>query len=369
MKKSLNAKLKMLSALHDDPNFGGRSLVVRAEQKAKIMAAIGHDVNAAPVRYTVFDYLTYYRATMLPAAVRSFGAVAAVFAIFVGGWMTTVNAASKSLPGDALYGFKIITEQVQLRLASLEERAVLHTEFAENRLEEAVALQKGGSATGDSGVQDAFDAFTHEVASANIDLQALKENGSADAVVTAGQVEQKLAALDTVLDESVAISPDANATVAVQEAQDASREAQTTAVAVVVDTHEETESAQTANALREMFMRELGTLTARQSFDLHRIAVLRTAIHADDARLAATMLPTSAELGILERDIKIAATHIGDAMTLYNANDYRGAFATLRSVDGDLQQTELRMAQAEIAITQSFITPAAVASPSVPDLE
>ncbi len=359
----------MLSALKDDPNFGGRSLVVRAEQKAKIMAAIGHDVNAAPVPYTIFDYLTYYRATMMPVAIRSFGAVAAVFAIFIGGWMTTVNAASKSLPGDALYGFKIITEQVQLRLASLEERAVLHTEFAANRLEEAVTLQKNGSPSGDSNVQDAFDAFTREVASASTDLQTLKENGSADAVATAGQVEQKLATLDTVLDESVAAAPDAFATVAVQEAQDASRETQTTAVAVVVDTHEETESAQTANALREMFMRELGTLTARQTFDLHRIAVLRNAIHANDERLAAAMLPTSAELGILERDIKTAAVHISDATTLYNVNDYRGAFATLRSVDGDLQQTETRMAQAEIAITQSFTPPAVVTSPSAPDLE
>ena len=63
-----------------------------------------------------------------------------VLGLGTGGWITSVQAASKSLPGDALYSIKIASEQTQVALANLsqDERVVtgLHMAFAKRRLDE-----------------------------------------------------------------------------------------------------------------------------------------------------------------------------------------------------------------------------------------
>lgn len=342
----------MLSALRDDPRFGYRTPELMAAEEAKIMAAIGYTPSATPVRYGLRDYFEYYKATLGPSMVRSFAGATAGIILLLGGWLTTVHAASNSLPGDPLYGFKLITEQVQLRMASLEQRAVLHTEFAERRLHEAVTLQENGATDADD-VRVAFDGFKREVSSANSDLQMLQQAGSADAVETAGKIEQKLASLDAVLDQTVGT----DATIVAQEAKDISREAQTTAVAVVVDTHESGDTVAPTVEMQQMFMRQFGDLEARQSFDLHRLEVIYNAVTSDDPRLADIALPSTVELGLVEKILLGEETRLADALTGYNSGDYRAAFDMLQSIDGELQQEEYRMAQTEIAITQSFTQP------------
>lgn len=347
--KNINAQLKALSALKDLPEFGGRSVAFLYAEEARLMAAIGHEPSAVPTQYGVRDYVEYYRATIGPVMARSFvGAVAGVV-LLLSGWLTTVSAASNSLPGDPLYGFKLITEQVQLRIASLEQRAVLHTEFAERRLNEAVALQQADNVDV-AVVRAALDGFKREVSSANSDLQTLQQIGSADAVATAGKVEEKLASLDAVLDQSVGT----DVTTVAQEAKDISREAQTTAVAVVVDTHEAGDTEESTIELKQMFTRKLGDLEARQSFALHRIEAIARAIDTGDPRLTTVTLPSSAELGGMKKTIKSEETRLDDALATYGLGGYRAAFDMLLSIDGELQQEEYRMAQIEITITQAF---------------
>lgn len=353
MKKSINAQLKALRVLKDHPSFGGRSVDFDNAEEAKLMAAIGHvgtgHGNAVPVRYGVREWAEYFRVTIGPTVVRSFAGATAGIVLLLGGWMTSVNAASNSVPGDSLYGLKLITEQVQLRLASLEQRAVLHTEFAERRLQEVAILQRSESVN-EENVRVAFDGFTREVASANSDLTVLQETGSADAVATAGKIEEKLASLDAMLDESTPT----------QEAQDASRDAQTAAVAVVVESHAATETTESTQEMQQMFMRQLGELEARQSFDLHRVDVLRKARANDDPRLDAVDLPTTSELGVIEKNIKSAEVTLNQATSEYGNGNFRTAFDMLNGVDGTLQQIEYGMAQAEIAVTQAFAEPVAV---------
>lgn len=353
MKKSINAQLKALVALKDHPSFGGRGVDFKNAEEAKLMAAIGHTPSATPVRYGVREWAEYFRVTTGPLVARSFAGATAGVVLLLGGWMTSVNAASNSVPGDSLYGLKLITEQVQLRLASLEQRAVLHTEFAERRLQEVATLQQSDSVN-EENVRVAFDGFTREVSSANSDLTALQETGSADAVATAGKIEEKLASLDAMLDDSTPT----------QEAQDASRDAQTAAVAVVVESHAATETTESTQEMQQMFMRQLGELEARQSFDLHRVDVLRKARANDDPRLDAVELPTTSELGITEKKIKSAEVTLNEATATYGNDDFRTAFDMLNGVDGTLQQIEYDMAQAEIAITQAFAEPVVTDSES-----
>lgn len=350
MKKNLNAQLKTLRVLKDHPRFGGRSVEFAMAEEEKLMAAIGHTAAVAPVHYGVREWFEYFRAMFGPAVARSFAGATAAVVLLLGGWMTTVNAASNSLPGDSLYGLKLITEQVQLRMASLERRAVLHTEFAERRLNEAVALQQDENVNADN-VRVAYDGFTREVLSANSDLHALQATGSQDAASTAGKVEEKLAALDVVLDQSTGA---AEVDDVAQEAKDASRDAQSAAVTVVVDSHTSTETTESAQEMQQMFMRQFGELEARQAFDLHRVERLRSVIAANDERLAAVELPTATALGAFHKSVKSADVTLSEAAAEYDGGNFRIAFDMLNGVDGTLQQIEYDMAQAEIAITQAF---------------
>lgn len=69
-----------------------------------------------------------------------------VLGVGTGGWITSVQAASNSLPGDALYSIKLASERTQVALASLssDDRAVtgLHVAFAKRRLDEVNRVVK-----------------------------------------------------------------------------------------------------------------------------------------------------------------------------------------------------------------------------------
>lgn len=69
-----------------------------------------------------------------------------VLGVATGGWVTSVHAASNSLPGDVLYSIKIASEKTQVALASLsqDERAItgLRVAFAKRRLDEVKQVVK-----------------------------------------------------------------------------------------------------------------------------------------------------------------------------------------------------------------------------------
>lgn len=317
------------------------------------MVAIGGNPDAPVREYGVRDYVEYYQAILLPKAARTFGAAVASVALLLGGWLTTVQAASRSLPGDPLYGIKIITEQAQLRIASLEERAILHTEFAERRLQEAVVLEASGN---DATALEAITAFRAEVASANTTLQELQTTKNGAAATTASAVEERLGALDSVLDQTVAVAS-AEVSTEAQAAKDASREVQSTAVSVVVDDHEEEGGEQSQREISAMFLREYGDVQARQEFDMHRVQVVRTAMQSNAAKLEGVTLPTDADLDVMEKAITGVGERIGDAMDNFALGGYRTAFELLRSLDGELLLMESRLAQAEVAITTALAAP------------
>lgn len=351
MKRDAIAQLKLLK---NTPRDTARDAEVFAAQREKLMLAIGAEPQQGPAAYTFTDYFEYFRFALAPRMVRSFAGVTAGFALLLGSWLTTVDAAAKSLPGDALYGFKIATEQAQLRLASLERRAVLHTEFAERRLQEVVSIQENGGIASDVTVKSAFSAFKKEIASANQSLHALRETGNAQALTAATVVENKLDQLDKVLDR---VTSGVEVSVQVKEAKDASREVQSTAVAVAVDSHEASGDTAAVQELSVMFKRELGDVSARRAFDLQRVTTIRQAsvTHAD--RLSGAALPTAADLDKLFEAIQNAQAGIDVALEAFARADYRYAFERLRSVDGELLYVEAQLAQTEIAITSALAAP------------
>lgn len=326
-----------------------------AAERRKLMEAIGGDPDAPARAYTWSEYGEYYRYLYGPKFVRTFSGAVAGVVLLLGGWLTTVDAASKSLPGDPLYGLKIITEQAQLRIASLEQRAVLHTEFAERRLNEAVALQQEDDAS-PAVVRQAMQAFKEEVVSASADLQELQQNANTNTVATATVVEEKLDQLDTVLDKAVAAA-DAEISTDVQEAKDVSREVQSSAVSVIVDDHEAQETDRSQRELKELFLRDFGDIQARQSFDLHRIEVVRNAMRIHAAKLEGVDLPSEDELAEFDRLVGDIDDQLSEAMNAFAIGAFRQAFDTLHELDSDLLAFEAELAGVEVAITTTLTTP------------
>jgi hypothetical protein len=73
----------------------------------------------------------------LPRVARIAGGVVGSFLILTSVGMATAVAALDSVPGQAIYPFKTVVENIQLKLASTEtEKVNLEIKFANNRLEE-----------------------------------------------------------------------------------------------------------------------------------------------------------------------------------------------------------------------------------------
>ncbi len=295
-----------------------------------------------------FEYFKWHTAQYVSRPV-----VAAAFSLIMvaGGWITTVSAAD-SLPGEKLYSVKKLTEKAQLKLASLDRKAVLHTEFAGRRLQEAVDLQAESTNAAVSAplVSDAIEAYKQEVASAAESLRQLKDEDNDTTLATATSVQHSLQAIDSAIDEVAADSTDAAATQDVITAKEITSELSEVATTVVVEVHEEEQSDLSAQELKQMFKQDLGQIEARQRFDLERIEVIRAALADVGIDYTAYTLPTATELRGFEYPITAIDGALSQAMNNFAAGGYRSAFDTLQEIDNTLLDIEAQLAQIEIMI-------------------
>ena len=326
------------------PALGGMSDAAFARVRARVQEAVASEPTPS-VASMYMEYLKWNASQYISRPV-----VAGAFSLVMvaGGWITTVRAAD-SLPGETLYSVKMITEKTQLKLASLDRRAVLHTEFAGRRLQEASDL----AAHDDSNaplVRETIEAYKQEVASAGENLRQLKDAGDATALATATSVQQNLQAIDTSIDEVVAESSTPEATQDALTAKEVTKEVSNVATTVAVEVHEEEQSELSAHELKQMFKSELGQIEARQRFDLERIEVIRAALHDDTINYEGFTVPTDDELLAFEYPIVAIDSQLSQAMSNFAAGGYRTAFETLQAIDGSLLEIEAQLAQVEITI-------------------
>ncbi|MCR4311799.1 MAG: DUF5667 domain-containing protein [Candidatus Uhrbacteria bacterium] len=350
--------IQQLKALRNDSQAGAASQSEHLVAKAKLLASIGHESSEAEAPVTSSPvYVRWYVRNLIsrPIAIGVSG-----FVLMTSGWLTTVSAAADSLPGDPLYSIKLVTERAQIQLASLDRKAVLHTEFAERRLKEVSALQNQKAVDiNPTLVRVAVDAYKQELASANANLVELQGNDEQATVETAGLVQQRMSALEvtigTVVNDSVTPT-----TPEVLEVQESTREASDAAVDVAVEATERADIDQTESAgqsklqLEEVFHRELGALQARQSFDLHRGDVIKATVALQRNLLQGVDLPSGDELSRLRRDIDQATETVPDAFDAFAAGSFRVAFDLLHEADIDLLELEAQLAAIEIQLTSAI---------------
>ena len=345
----MNKLLKQLKRLKHDPRLGALDDAAMARGWAKISEAIGaNEVSELPGEAGMWiEYLKWHTAQFLSKPVMA-GAFS--LAIVAGGWITTVNAAD-SLPGEKLYSVKMLTEKAQLKLASLDRRAVLHTEFAGRRLQEATDLQGAddNSQTAEL-VRNAIEAYKQEVASAGDNLRQLKDEGGESALATASSVSQNLQDIGAAIDQVVADSASAETTQDVLVAKEVTSEVSDVATTVVVEVHEEQQSALSERELKQMFKTDLGQVEARQRFDLERLDVIRAALADETIIYVGFTVPDSTQLLGYEYPIVAVDSLLSQAMNHFAIGGFRSAFKTLQDIETSLLAIEAELAQIEITI-------------------
>lgn len=165
-----------------------------------------------------------------------------VLGVGTGGWITSVQAASKSLPGDALYSIKIASEKTQVAFASLshDERAVtgLRMVFASRRLDEVkkvsrVKNQKEKEARASVAVR----GFKEQITNLNTSLNDLKTTQPESLVQVAKTVGEKRGAFVDALSQAKAGAGSPLVEHQLQEATQLVKQTSDAAVAVVVAHH------------------------------------------------------------------------------------------------------------------------------------
>lgn len=360
--------IQQLKALKTDPRAGAVSRADHDAAKAKVLFAIGGEAPMSAPATSAPATPVYYRWYLRNLISRPVAIGVSGFVLLTSGWLTTVSAAADSLPGDPLYAIKLVTERAQLQLASLDRKAILHTEFAERRLNEVSALQHNDAADVDGElVRGAVSAYKQELASANENLVELQGSSEASTLETAGTVQANISALEVAVDSVVSESVSPADVLGVQET---TRQAGNAAVDVAVQAAEEAHgedtdasAEQSRQELEEMFHRKLGSLHTRQAIDAHRVEVIRAALHDHADILASLELPTSEAITRFARGVDRVADDVPSAMDSFAAGDFRSAFTALQAADDTLLVIEDQLAEIEITITSALSAPS---SPSTP---
>ncbi len=328
--------ISKLKSLKTNPKAGWISEVSRERSREVLLSAIGDESvsssylpagrQASFFRWSVFNFIS------TPIATSAF-----VFVFILGGWISTVNAASNSLPGDTLYTIKRVAEQAQLRLASLEDRAVLHTEFASRRLEEAAAMTQSGDPQKAELVQVTYDAAKQEIALAQVDLRELSETGSTETVSVASVIDQQIDQMSEVTGLA-----------------EAAEEASEAVVDVLVETHDAAPQESHVD-LGKLFRDQVEALQKRQTFDLGRVAMVRQVLTLHPELVNAAGLPTKKDLNVIEFNITDATAGVPAAMDRLTAGGSRDAFDQLNAMRDQLKLVEGDLADIEVAITEAVV--------------
>lgn len=287
-------------------------------------------------------------------------ASAAAFVFLAGGWMTT-SAAQTSLPGDTLYNVKLIAERAQLRVASLDRRAVLHTEFAGNRLEEVAALQRVVAQEPGRAqyIPGTVTAYQQEIASATTDLQILQTQNQTQALTTAVSVLDQVAMLtesagqlaittSEISENSSQASETDSQGVAEQVAQTTEAIAKA-AKNVAIESHEVSPSTESTHEMESLFRDTLGTIEARRAMVLHRIRKIEEISMEQKTILAQAgiVLPNKSVFTEMKSTLDDIEDAIPSLMNDFAAGSFRSALGALEEMERILATMEKNLTLVE----------------------
>jgi hypothetical protein len=351
------------------PSAGAVDATAHSTARAQLLRALPDAVfESAP------SSVGYFVGFAQSFVYKPVAASAAAFVFLAGGWMTT-SAAQASLPGDTLYNVKLIAERAQLQVASLDRRAVLHTEFAGNRLEEVAALQRVVEEEPNRAqyIPETVTAYQEEIASATNDLQMLQTQNQTQALTTAATVLDQVAVLTESAEQlAVSIPTPVNEDIS-ENSSDTSRlvsqdvaeqVAQTTqaiaeiATDVAIESHEVSPSEESAREMESLFRTTLGAIETRRAMVLHRISKIEEISIEQKALLAKTgvVLPKKAIFSAMADEVAEMESALPLLMNNFAAGGYRTALDALREMDIALAGIENNLTLVEETIVTVLMT-------------
>lgn len=189
--------------------------------------------------------------------VRPMAVLLVVSIVATSGWITGVDAAYNSLPGDWLYGAKRAAEKTQVAMAVMvgakKAETKLHAEFAKRRADETKQILNSNDPGKQAKAQETVNDLKIEIASVNQKLDEIKsdvsKNVTADVVKDVKQdtdsvkntLQEVKTSLLSIAAQNTSTTPATDAAVqtvqAVSEVKDLAKDASVKAVEVMVTKH------------------------------------------------------------------------------------------------------------------------------------
>lgn len=194
-------------------------------------------VNAPLVPHKARGSLTFGTRFFSTPVLRPVLAGALIVSVALSGWVTTVNAALGSVPGDVLYSVKRASEKMQVTLATDKKTETrLRAEFTGRRAEEMTKIANRENGQKSEQVAKIAEALTKEITVVKSQLEAMKGGEPADAAEVAQIVDQNATVAARALEFSSTGLSEAGR-FAVAEAKSAVADAAIAATEVIVGTH------------------------------------------------------------------------------------------------------------------------------------
>lgn len=212
MSKELHTQLKNLK---NHPYAGAVDKAWLSESKKVLAMQISNTVSASvtkdvQIRNKVRGFLSWYVFGGRPLAITMRVSAAALAILFIPftTWVTSVNAALLSIPGEPLYNFKIASEKVQLTLAGDKQTEIkLRTEFAARRADEIVRLANANHDDAKPHIEKTVQRLSDEIKNVQTGLENLPTETIASEVVNvARNIDTKTEEIAKVLNKATDIA-------------------------------------------------------------------------------------------------------------------------------------------------------------------
>lgn len=256
-----------------------------------------------------------------------------VLSVAFGGWVTTVSASYKSLPGDVLYGVKIAAEEAQVKLAGDSQSKVeLKVEFAGRRVTEVNKLieRPAPAAEKAANVKVAVNKMKDDLASVQKEMTNIKDNDPSKMKEVAKFVDQKTEALHATLEKTAQNAP-GDIQNAVKEAKDATADTGVAAMSAIVDAQKNSGSAISVSDAKESVSDKITSLQEKVG-----------------------LVEKSADGSVTDKTAQ-AKVALGEAQQLLNADNIDGAVAKV--IEGN---DITKLAEAFVVATKESAPPAPI---------
>ena len=335
--------IKQLKKLRIEPRAGYVGEEVRTRGREKLMEAIAIQQEQSTVwaPAATFEFIRFTLSDLLAKPVTAL----ASFAVLVLGGLTTVSAAAQSLPGDTLYGVKIVSERAQLQLTGADKKAVLHTEFAERRLQELVELTNSDTPN-QALVASTVDAFKSEVNSATQEIQNLQSSQSGELLAQVSMVNAKMSELS----DSIALAPITNEPDLSNDIKETATTASETVVTTVVEDYESAPQPTSGAELQKLFQTRMNKVIQRRTQSIGRIEVI-------GANAKFYRVSSRREIGAIQSRMNRVSDELTDASTYVVSGGYRAAFESLGNAEELISSLESELSAIEFALIEAAAEP------------